>query len=1813
MDTQQENDDFTSQILEHDALLDQFEQCWKRGQSPRIEDFLTQQDHRLLLFRELLVIEVTWRIKLSDCPIRQEYLARFSDLGTQIEEAFQIVDQQKATDKPVSSTLDASVQQVEHDTHDDSSAPSPKELGDYEILEELGRGGMGVVYKAHQKGAERVVALKIIRSDRLGMVSGDMASRALSRFQKEAQATARISHDNIVTVFDVSQVDGQHYYTMEFVAGPNLAELCADTAIDARDAARLAQDIARGLSEAHSQGVLHRDVKPHNVLVAQKGGARRAMLVDFGLAKLMDAEPMTMDNATLGTLDYMAPEQAKDTANVDERADVYGLGATLYHMLAGKPPFQAPSGGETIQKILNEWPVPLRDANASVDERLDFLCLSCLEKHPDDRYQTADDVARDLEHWLKDEPLERRPEGVVKRAIRWCRRNPASATLIAVTVTAILVAVGSLAFNPNETPAPNTVIVDREREPTEDEIAEMAEINGLFEKHDRVLFVLDVSASMQARSGNGSRLDEAKAKLHRALRGMRRENRKRQIEVQPLLKKSASLITWSNDVAIVKQETPDLSDLRSGGSEVWTTDPEALSRQIAAASHTVLENDFSALMELLTVMYSERGGAKDVPIVFVTDGCFERGDPNAWRTLADNTSGPSDVYSWHVGDTDVLNLAIREFRLHDKEANTVVAVIQNYAQQESETTIAFYQDDRDEALDTKSVTIASGQQQQVTFEVPLAKSDSFTVKLLSEDALPLDDTAFLVVQREERPKVLLVTEGNEPVEQVIRASGRVEVRIETPGYLDSKPYESSASDSTYDFIIFDRCSPDSMPNSNTLFIGRSPPNVDCFSEQIYKDLSIREWNEFHPLMEHQQLDKVAILQGRTIRLPEGAQELFTTEHGPVGAILPLNGYESVVLSFEIVGSVEGSPADPRANTNWTYSLSFPKFIDSALDYLCQPPHLTGPRDVIAGDAVRLSPADPNDSMYVIVPDGKRIPVELNAAVVEIYFTDTDQPGVYILAVEPERPVHKFAVNFVGGRESDVNYRSTLDGKKHTAFLIESSNPSEYFNGACQRLLQETLPLNRNAESYEVLLVNSTDANAASPLDRFAKRGAKLRRTTIPRALAEDSPFPVGVTKRVVVVTNGHYDYAELEAVFAAAQKRGVAIDVVVVPDFPQDISVRVGSARKIKQGETLTLDIFLENTEHLGLASRVVSGSVKVTRVDEDGQQIMIENREVDLEPGTNRLKSASPPGAPGLYTFAVAFTPGRPEFDHRAVNNRATTFVEVVPVARLLFVADELDTALPPSLAETLRAKGVEFETYSYRDKLPDLTELAHYDAVVLNDVPRRWRTQTGEQERISQEWTNQLVTATRDFGVGLVFFGGRNAFQAQRWSGSILERALPVKFRPEKSANCLILILGGEQTEEPGDNWRELAEQMVASLHPDDLFGVLGSTEKYGGRWEWLSFEDEAHLYRAADWGERLEAMRSAKLYRSWQIDGALGKVLHELQDHETLRNKHLVLHHRNNINLDPPSNRLLTQLLESDIRAHVIRSGNPRVTGNHRNITRFTGGVLVVNLEDQSDKTRRIAALMANKATGGFLQDIHDHGPTTLRLAAGDEAAGTRHADLIDSMRELMGQELPPMFGIGITSPKVGALVLESNAPDVPLAAFGRHGLGRVALFAGDLNGDWCDSWRDSPEGTRFFQRLILSTTTKKVLHLEHRVREISDQQIEIEIELLDQEQNEELFGGDIELSGALVPEDGDDILPLMFRREPSRKFIVRSKKPSPGACQIQVVAPMLDFAATSFTVQIDPEPTYKKVERSLRRIAETPASDGRTGSVSTFSGQ
>lgn len=339
------------------------------------------------------------------------------------------------------------------------SPPDPLSIGlagrrvaDYELIREIARGGMGVVYQARQESPSRMVALKLM------LFGANAAPELIKRFQLEASAVAALKHPNIVNIFEVGMRDGEYFIAMEYIEGANLSVLARTRALTPRQTAQHLQTVSRAIDYAHERGILHRDLKPSNVIIGPDDQPR---VTDFGLAKrlssppsadtsfaermrggpLEDGESLTVSGQILGSPGFMPPEQARGArGKVDRRSDVYSLGAMLYHLLTGRPPFGGGSVSETLRQVESQEPIAPRLLNPGIPVDLETISLKCLEKDPSRRYQTARELAEELDRFLRGQPLLARPVGRLGKLQRWGRRNPMASAFIGTVCSALLLA-----------------------------------------------------------------------------------------------------------------------------------------------------------------------------------------------------------------------------------------------------------------------------------------------------------------------------------------------------------------------------------------------------------------------------------------------------------------------------------------------------------------------------------------------------------------------------------------------------------------------------------------------------------------------------------------------------------------------------------------------------------------------------------------------------------------------------------------------------------------------------------------------------------------------------------------------------------------------------------------------------------------------------------------------------------------------------------------------------------------------------------------------------------------------------------------------------------------------------------------------------------------------------------------------------------------------------------------------------------------------------------------------------------------------------
>ncbi len=314
--------------------------------------------------------------------------------------------------------------------------PALRRFGEYELLAEVARGGMGVVYRARHLSLGRIVALKMV-------LFGTFArTETQDRFRAEARTGARLKHPHIVPIHDFGTLDGQPWFTMDLIDGPNLGDVLKQGPFPSERAALLMKDLAESVAYAHREGVLHRDLKPSNILLDAAGAPH---LTDFGLAREVNLDSsLTLSGQALGSPNYMAPEQAIDARNATARADLWSLGAILYHLLTGRPPFVGATVTETLRALKEDEPLAPRTLNAGTPRDLETICLKCLQKEPEGRYASAQDLADDLGRFLDHQPVHARPVGRIERGWRWCRRRPALAAASGIVLLlALVVSIGS--------------------------------------------------------------------------------------------------------------------------------------------------------------------------------------------------------------------------------------------------------------------------------------------------------------------------------------------------------------------------------------------------------------------------------------------------------------------------------------------------------------------------------------------------------------------------------------------------------------------------------------------------------------------------------------------------------------------------------------------------------------------------------------------------------------------------------------------------------------------------------------------------------------------------------------------------------------------------------------------------------------------------------------------------------------------------------------------------------------------------------------------------------------------------------------------------------------------------------------------------------------------------------------------------------------------------------------------------------------------------------------------------------------------------
>jgi hypothetical protein len=421
-------------VLQVQAACTAFEEEWAAGRRPALEDFLSRAEPpaRGVLAAELLRIELAYRRKAGEIPSTADYRQRLAEYATRIDAVF--ADAGPGADGKTLAPAEAAEPVTVRapswkDATPEALAAGPGErvsVPGYEVLGLLGKGGMGVVYKARHRTLNRTVALKMVRA-------GDLAGpEERLRFLHEAETVAQLHHPNIVQIYEFGEQAAQPFIALEFVAGGSLAQRIKGTPLPNREGAALVEALARGVHAAHLRGVIHRDLKPANVLLTDDGTPK---LTDFGLAKRVGAGAgPTITGAVLGTPSYMAPEQAgSQRGAITTLVDVYSLGAILYELLTGQPPFRGATPMDTLVQVLEQAPTPPQALNPQADEDLATVCLKCLSKDPTQRYPSAQALAEELGRWAAGEPIQARPPGLLTVARSLARRHGrAAAWVIAV-------------------------------------------------------------------------------------------------------------------------------------------------------------------------------------------------------------------------------------------------------------------------------------------------------------------------------------------------------------------------------------------------------------------------------------------------------------------------------------------------------------------------------------------------------------------------------------------------------------------------------------------------------------------------------------------------------------------------------------------------------------------------------------------------------------------------------------------------------------------------------------------------------------------------------------------------------------------------------------------------------------------------------------------------------------------------------------------------------------------------------------------------------------------------------------------------------------------------------------------------------------------------------------------------------------------------------------------------------------------------------------------------------------------------------------
>lgn len=420
-----------------DRQCDAFEAAWRAGERPRVEEFLGDlaEPGRSTLLRELLAAEIELRHAAGEHPVPQDYTVLYAGLDSEPQARSQL--DALFWEMPGSDSVLDGLGSLSTLPRESGSGPpgksAPPRIAGYEIATELGRGAMGAVYLARQVRLNRPCALKVI-------LAGTFATPdSIRRFLTEAETTAQLQHPNIVRIHATGDFDERPYFELEFVDGGTLQDRLDGTPWRPRDAAALVEQLARALHAAHERGIVHRDIKPANILMTRDGVPK---IADFGLAKSLDQEGLTQSGAIVGTPSYMSPEQAGGrSASIGPPADLYALGALLYELLTGRPPFKGISIHDTLHQVRSAEPVSPAKLTPGLPRDLEVICLKCLEKEPERRFETAGELADELTRFLEHRPIRTRPVSTAERAARWCRRNPSLAIVGGLGMAALVAAV----------------------------------------------------------------------------------------------------------------------------------------------------------------------------------------------------------------------------------------------------------------------------------------------------------------------------------------------------------------------------------------------------------------------------------------------------------------------------------------------------------------------------------------------------------------------------------------------------------------------------------------------------------------------------------------------------------------------------------------------------------------------------------------------------------------------------------------------------------------------------------------------------------------------------------------------------------------------------------------------------------------------------------------------------------------------------------------------------------------------------------------------------------------------------------------------------------------------------------------------------------------------------------------------------------------------------------------------------------------------------------------------------------------------------